>query len=218
MGVARLVKHADKYTGNTKAKAVGGERNRQIKGRTEEVYKKAAKLFNQHGYLNTPLNKIAKSLGIQKGSLYYYITDKETLLFNILNKTMDNMIELVGNLPLHDLPPDKKLAKVINAHIVNAVRYLNQFSVLLHDTKYLPPKQRKIILSKERQYEKIFLNIIRDGIDKQIFLKQDEKIVTYMILGSCNWLYQWFSPEREKSAEKIAEIFSEVFLSGLVKD
>ena len=213
--MAGLVEHTEKYEGNTKANAEGVERSRQIRSRTEEVYTKAAMLFKQYGYLNTPLNEIAKSLGIQKGSLYYYITDKETLLFTILNKTMDNMLELVGNLPLNALPPDKKLAQVIRAHIVNAVRYLNEFSVLLHDTKYLPPEQRKIILSKRKQYEEIFLNIIREGIDQKIFVHYDQKIVAYMILGSCNWLYQWFSPKAGRSSEEIAEIFSKVILNGL---
>ena len=66
----------------------------------EEVYAKAAKLFKENGFLNTSVNQIAQELGIQKGSLYYYITDKETLLFDILNRTMDDMLELVGDLPL----------------------------------------------------------------------------------------------------------------------
>ena len=151
--MAELVKHTGKYAGNNTAEVESVEGNRQIKGRTEEVYTKAAMLFKQYGYLNTSLKKIAKSLGIQKGSLYFYITDKESLLFNILNRTMDNMLELVGNLPIKDLPPDKKLAQVVRAHIVNAVRYLNEFSVLLHDIQYLPPKQKEIILLKEKQYE-----------------------------------------------------------------
>jgi AcrR family transcriptional regulator len=217
MRLAGFVKHTEKYAGNHKAKTEGVEGNRQVKSRTEEVYTKAAMLFRQYGYLNTPLNEIAKSLGIQKGSLYYYITDKETLLFNILNKTMDNMLELVGNLPLKDLPPDKKLSQVIRAHIVNAVQYLNEFSVLLHDTQYLPPKQKEIILSKEKKYEDIFLNIIREGIEKKIFADYDPKMVAYMILGSCNWLYQWFSPKAENSSEEIAKIFSKLFLNGLAR-
>jgi len=217
MRLAGFDEHTEKYAGNHKTKTEGVEGNRQIKSRTEEVYTKAAMLFRRHGYLNTPLNEIAKSLGIQKGSLYYYINDKETLLFNILNKTMDNMLELVGNLPLKDLPPDKKLSEVIRAHIVNAVRYLNEFSVLLHDTQYLPPKQKEIILSKEKQYEDIFLNIIREGIEKKIFVNYDSKMITYMILGSCNWLYQWFSPQAEKSSEEIGKIFSKVFLNGLAR-
>lgn len=186
------------------------------KGRMEEVYAKAAMLFKENGFLNTSVNQIAQELGIQKGSLYYYITDKETLLFDILNRTMDNMLQLTDNLPSHELTPDEKLKHAIHVHIVNAVKYLNEFSALLHDTKYLPPEKRKIILSKRKQYEEIFVQIINEGISQKTFVNYDKKMVAFMILGSCNWLYQWFSPKGSTNSSKIAEIFSNVFLKGLL--
>jgi len=201
---------------NDVEKKNGSGSSRPLKGRTEEVYTKAAMLFRQNGYLNTPLTKIAKELNIKKASLYYYISDKETLLFNILNRTMDTMLERVGNLPMQNLDPDQKLGQVINAHIVSASRYLNEFSVLLHDTKHLRPDFRKIILSKRKQYEDIFLQIINEGVTEKAFVRQDAKILVFMILGSCNWLYQWFSLEGTKTPEQIARIFSEVFLNGLL--
>lgn len=126
------------------------DNKRPLKGRMDEVYAKAAILFRKKRYINASVNEIAKELGIQKGSLYYYIDDKETLL------------------------------------------------------------------SKRNQYEEIFLNIIRDGISRKVFRKEDEKILAYMILGSCNWLYQWFSPVGEKSPRQIADIFSRIFLNGLL--
>lgn len=185
------------------------------KGRMEEVYLKAAMLFKENGYFNTSVNQIARELDIKKGSLYYYISDKETLLFEILNRTMNTMLELVQDIPSGDFSPDQKLELAIQAHIVNAVRYLNQFSVLLHDTKHLGPDKREIILSKRKQYENIFLSIINEGVSKKIFKKLDKKLLVYMILGSCNWLYQWFSPEGTKNPDQIAEIFSEVCLNGI---
>ena len=194
-----------------------GERSRPLKARTEEVYAKAAMLFKQNGYLNTPLTAIGKELSIQKASLYYYIRDKETLLFEILNRTMDTMLERVGNLPIQDLAPDRKLEQIVYAHIVNASRYLNEFSVLLQDTKHLRPDLRKIVLSKRKQYEEIFLRIIEEGISKKIFVRHDPKMLVYLILGSCNWLYQWFSHQGPKTPEQIADTFSEVFLNGLLR-
>jgi AcrR family transcriptional regulator len=196
----------------------GSEEGRILKSkrRMEEVYTKAAGLFREKGYMNTSVNGIARELNIQKGSLYYYIEDKETLLFEILNRTMDAMLVQVGDLPKRVLSPDEKLALAIRTHIVSAVRYLNEFSVLLHDTKYLRPALRDIILSKRRHYEEVFLEILRDGISEGTFTKKDEKMLVFLILGSCNWLYQWFSPKGPKSPEQIAGIFSEVLLNGLV--
>ncbi len=209
-----MVKKSIKNSPNTRAV----ENRRPLKGRMDEVYAKAAMLFREKGYLNATVNEIAKELGIQKGSLYYYITDKETLLYDILNQTMDAMLERVGSIPVEELEPAKKLERVIHAHIVNASQYLNEFSVLLHDTKHLQPELRDKILSKRNQYEEIFLRIIREGISRKVFRKEDEKMLAYMILGSCNWLYQWFSPYGAKSPRQIANIFSKIFLNGLLKE
>jgi AcrR family transcriptional regulator len=211
--MAGLVKSQDKDF----EKNGTSEQSRPLKSRTEEVYTKAAMLFRQNGYLNTPLTAIGRELNIQKASLYYYIRDKESLLFNILNRTMDIMLDQVDNLPVQGLAPDKKLQRVIFAHVVTASRYLNEFSVLLHDTKHLRPDLKKIILSKRKQYEEIFLRIIEEGISSKIFMKHDAKILVYMILGSCNWLYQWFSLQGPKTPEQIAGIFSDVFLNGLLR-
>lgn len=191
--------------------------SRSLKARTEEVYTKAAMLFRQYGYQNTPLTSIGKELNIQKASLYYYIRDKETLLFEILNRTMDIMLERVGNLSIQNLAPDNKLELVIYAHIVNASKYLNEFSVLLQDTKHLRPDLRKIVLSKRKQYEEIFLQIIQEGISKKIFVEHDPKMLVYLILGSCNWIYQWYSRRGPKTPEQIAGIFADVFMNGLLR-
>lgn len=209
-----MVKKSMKNSPNTRA----AENRRPLKGRMHEVYAKAAMLFRKKGYLNASVNEIAQELGIQKGSLYYYINDKETLLFDILNRTMDTMLERVGHLPSEETGPAKKLDHAIHAHIVNASQYLNEFSVLLHDTKHLQPELRDKILSKRNQYEEIFLRIIREGISKKVFLKEDPKMLAYMILGSCNWLYQWFSPDGAKSPRQIANLFSKIFLNGLLKE
>ena len=108
------------------------------------------------------------------------------------------ILKKVGDIPSQDIPPDKKLEHAIHSHGENAVRYLNEFSVLLHDTKHLQPNLRGILLSKRKQYEEIFLRIIKEGISNKIFVKHEAKMIVYMILGSCNWLYQWFSPKGTK--------------------
>lgn len=191
---------------------------RQSKARTEEVYTTAARLFKENGYLNTPLTLIGKELNIQKASLYYYIKDKETLLFGILDSTMDAMIQQLSKSPKSKLKADKKLRNAVTAHIVHASNYLNEFSVLLHDTKHLRPDLRDIILKKRKQYEQIFLSIIEEGISEKIFANKDPKLYVYLILGSCNWIYQWFSNQGQNSPEEIADTFLHVFLKGLLKN
>jgi hypothetical protein len=35
------------------------------------------------------------------------------------------------------------------------------------------------------------------------------------VLGMCNWVYRWYNPNGELSAQEIAEIFTRLVLEGL---
>ncbi|MFO7657122.1 MAG: TetR/AcrR family transcriptional regulator [Bacteroidales bacterium] len=74
--------------------------------RTEEQYKEirnekrmlimntALELFALYGYESTTISQIAKKAGISKGLLYNYFESKEYLLETILNKGIDEVLEI----------------------------------------------------------------------------------------------------------------------------
>ena len=68
----------------TRAKPVGARRSRPPRRRRQEILEAAAGVFHAKGYKATSIQDIADAVGILKGSLYYYITSKEDLLFEIL--------------------------------------------------------------------------------------------------------------------------------------
>lgn len=186
------------------------------KERMEEVYVKAAALFKEKGYLRTTMNDIAKELNIQKGSLYYYIKDKETLLFQILDRTTDNLLESVRDLPLKHLSTKEKLERVIIEHSRNIRRHQNEIPLLINEIKNLRPKLREVIISKREQYEKIFLDSIDEGFSNKTFIKHDKQFIAFLVLGGVYWFYQWFSPGEEQTPELIAKNFSKFIFNGLL--
>ena len=62
----------------------------------EEISKKAWELFLKRGYAKTPISDIAKTIGSSKGGLYRYFSNKEDLLFYIIESLMEK--ELVQSL------------------------------------------------------------------------------------------------------------------------
>jgi len=54
----------------------------------------ALELFAGNGFENTTISQIARTAGISKGLLYNYFESKEALLEAILNKGIDEMLEL----------------------------------------------------------------------------------------------------------------------------
>jgi hypothetical protein len=45
----------------------------------------------------------------------------------------------------------------------------------------------------------------------------DVKVAGYAILGMCNWVYRWYNPEGDMSAEEIAAVFTKLTLEGLTR-
>ncbi len=186
------------------------------KTRMEEVYNKAAKLFRDKGYLRTSMNDLARELKIQKGSLYYYIEDKETLLFEILDRTTDALLAGISNLQLNHLSSQEKLDRLIHEHFSTVLRHKNELPLLIYEVKNLKPKKRGIIIKKRKEYEEVFLEVIREGIGDGTFLDHNHHIVAFFILGGVFWFSQWFSPEEMALQDVTENSFLKLFFNGLL--
>jgi AcrR family transcriptional regulator len=57
----------------------------------EKIINSANKLFLKSGYDRTSIDRIAKSAGISKGSVYTYFKSKEYILSEIVSKIADNL-------------------------------------------------------------------------------------------------------------------------------
>ena len=53
-------------------------------GRHGEILATAARLFREHGYVNTTMTRIARECGLAQSSLYYWYPQKESILLGLL--------------------------------------------------------------------------------------------------------------------------------------
>jgi AcrR family transcriptional regulator len=58
------------------------------------VREKAIELFYQYGYRNASLRTLAEQVGLQAGSLYNHMTNKQELLFNLRRAIMEEVLEM----------------------------------------------------------------------------------------------------------------------------
>ena len=181
------------------------------------ILKSAAKIFAERGYDKATLQQIADAVGIKKGSLYYYIQGKEDLLFRIADSMIEHWIKELRRVVHQPLEPQEKLREVIKAHVNLLAGDFERLCVFLHEYKSLKSEWRNKIVVKRDDYERLFENVIADGIEKGCFWPSDVKMVSLAILGMCNWLYQWYSSSGKLSIDEIASIFSNLILQGLLK-
>ncbi len=70
-------------------------------------------------------------------------------------------------------------------------------------------------MKKRYEYESIFQDIIREGSDQGIFVKEDVKILSYAILTLCTSGASWFKPTGRLTVDEIAGIYEKFIISGL---
>ena len=55
----------------------------------------------------------------------------------------------------------------------------------------------------------LFTQVIADGMRGRSFAVRDPKIAALAILGSCNWLHEWYRPRGRLSPDAIGDELAE---------
>jgi len=186
----------------------------------KELFRTAARLFKEKGYRATSMQDIASQLGIQKPSLYYYISSKEDLLKEIAWVTMKMLIDAIEKIAFSPLSPREKIEKIIESHVKLICENLDLFTVSLREINPINAETfwSDVVALRDR-YENYVRSIIRVGKESGDFKRDmDEKLAGFALLGALNWTIRWYSPQGEKSPEEIANAWKKIFMDGFLAE
>jgi AcrR family transcriptional regulator len=184
--------------------------------REDQLLEAATFLFKEKGYRNTSMQDLADALGVQKGSLYYYIDSKEELLRRLLERATSVLGAQIDEIYAADLSPVDKLRRALENHAETMMNNLNLVAVYLYEYRNLPPQRLEEALVVRKHYESILAQILEDGIASGDFRPVNVKMTVFGLLGMLNWTHQWFSPGGEFSAKEIAALLVDLALHGLL--
>jgi 3-hydroxybutyryl-CoA dehydratase len=81
----------------------------------------------------------------------------------------------------------------------------------------LLPDHWSEIANSRNEYEELLQELILEGEKKGYFDVENEKVISYTLLGAINWVYVWYQESGEHSVEAVAEMMSDYLLRGLKK-
>lgn len=178
----------------------------------------AAQAFVEKGYNQTALADIVDRLKISKPTLYYYVGNKEEILFKCQLAALDHLKE--------------ELAKVAEQNL-SGLDALKQFMLRVGEwissefarciarchVDLLNPKAREEILAGRRMIDRAVRDIIERGIRDGSIRKCNPQTTTAALFGAFNWMAHWYDPKRASiSSREIGEDFMFVFIRGLSAD
>jgi AcrR family transcriptional regulator len=178
------------------------------------VLHSAERLFSQQGFVATSLEEIAVHANVRLDELGL---NKDDLLWYSALGIADAFQQALEDTLAVPRPIDDRLRYAIMAHVNVIVENLSAANVYMHEWRYLSEARRADYLKRRDTYEKRFRQIVREGIHAGMFSPIDEKFVTMMLLGSLNWVSQWYNPQGPMRAGDVARNIADVLLNGLYR-
>ena len=179
-----------------------------------EILKSAAKAFRLLGYHGATVEKIAASLRMQKGNLYYYFRSKEEILFACHQYSLDRLLALLDDVERSSDPPNQKLRGLIVAFVHTSLDELDGTALGL-GLEALSPAHLRAVIARRDQFDRGLRRIIDDGIRAGQFTPANVKFLSFAILGAINWIPRWYRPEGPSNSTEIANEFADYLLAGL---
>ena len=104
----------------------------------------------------------------------------------------------------------------IRHHIGHYRDNLNESRLILKESESLHAKHWKIIKDKQKKYLGILRSAVESLIKGHEENPQKAKLVTFSLIGMCNWPYTWFNPKGPVTPEELAEEVYKIFVGDLL--
>ncbi|MGB2359154.1 MAG: TetR/AcrR family transcriptional regulator [Porticoccaceae bacterium] len=192
------------------------DREYQSRIKREAFYRVGSIFFNQKGYKGTSLDEIASSLDVTKGAFYYHIKNKEELLYQCFNRTLDVESRLLNR------AGDSQVSGLKKVEL--SLRYLFniQFSeegplIRYRALPSLDEQHRKAILKASKNNSKILGTYMGEGLADGTLRRMDVDIAQNMLSGAveaspdlANWMADIRLPE-------VSAAYFHLFINGLTR-
>ena len=184
------------------------------------ILKESIDLFDKKGFSKTSIQDIIDTIGVTKGTFYYYFKSKQELLMDIhLNYIKELLAEQEVILNDEYLSSIVKINKLIHL-IIKSIKVHGKSARVFHrEFRHLDDKQLKLINGYRKEFRINLEKLFDEGIEKGEFredLRSD--IVIFGILGMVNRSYNWYNPDGEVTEEELVSTYMEMILNGINKD
>jgi AcrR family transcriptional regulator len=177
------------------------------------ILKAAASCFNQKGYSGTSLKDVSRHLGLTDAALYYYVKNKEELVYQCYLRAAELGREAMQRAVRDGDRGFDQALLYIQYHVEIMVGDAGPVAIM-SEIPSLKRVHRNEILEVSRQHSAGFESILERGIADGSIDPCDVRMTGNAIMGSINWIPKWFHGKAGMAAEIRSE-FPKVLTRGL---
>lgn len=179
----------------------------------DRMLRAAAKCFNEKGYSGSSLKDVANILGLTDAALYYYVRNKEELVYLCYLRAADLGREAMQRAELEGRNGLATVLAYLRYHIEIMVGERGPIAIM-SEIPSLEPLHRDEVLELSRQHSAGFEAILERGIADGSIAPCDVRMTGNAIMGSINWIPKWYHGDPEMG-RTIAREFPGILAQGL---
>ena len=177
------------------------------------MLKAAAECFNQKGYSGTSLRNVADVLGLTDAALYYYVRNKEELVYLCYVRAADLGREAMDRARADGQDGMDVMLRYFRYHIEMMVGDRGPIAIM-SEIPSLKPEHREEVLELSRRHSTNFEEILEAGIKDGSIAKCNIRMTGNAIMGSINWIPKWYHGDADMG-RKLVDEFPEILARGL---
>jgi AcrR family transcriptional regulator len=190
------------------------ERAREREVKRDAVILAAARAFKERGYHNTTLDDIAAYLNVTKPTIYYYVTNKEQLLFECFRAGLGRITAVLAELAEAKSPGREKLLTLMR-HYASTMATEFGWCMVRVEEQDLSPAMSKRIKQLKSEIDQGIRKLITQGMEDGSIRQCNAKMAAFAVAGALNWVGHWYRGGEALTPEQIGDHFCELLDHGI---
>lgn len=186
----------------------------QAQLKKDAVLSEAAALFNVKGYHATSLNEVADRLKFTKTAIYYYVKNKNDLLYQTYVRSLDEISRATIDAETNGETGLEKLCQYVQSKAFvhpEASALLNEIDAIEE------PKLREQLRKRLHKANQQIAVWIEEGIKDGSIGPCEPDLAGRFVMGGFNWMARWIG-DYDKPIEEVTEYFVSLVRKTLAAD
>ena len=180
----------------------------------DRMLRAAARCFNEKGYSGTSLKDVSAILGLTDAALYYYVKNKEELVYLCYLRAGEVGREAMDRAIAEGRSGLETIRRYLRYHLEAFTGERGPIAIM-SEIPSLDPEHREEILEVSRRHSARFEALLEQGIEDGSIIPCDVRMTGNAIMGALNWVPKWFHGDAAV-AENVVEEFPQILSAGLV--
>jgi AcrR family transcriptional regulator len=188
-------------------------------GTKEKIIEEAIELFYEHGFTKASTRQLVGKVGMTSSAIYNHFSNKEEILFNIIENAGDKVLASLNNaIEKYDDPVECLRQMISNMlYLFSEGGMRKEIAIFIDELYQLPGDLKELCNRQHREIFKLFRDKISEMADINRINPIDHTVAAFGVLGAMLWVYHWYRDNGRLPMQNISDELTRLLFDGLMK-